>query len=67
MDKLLGALRSKTIWFSLALAILSVVQVHLGIFTPLFKDPAHFGYFTGVIALVVAVLRWVTSLPLSVK
>lgn len=67
MDKLLGALRSKTIWFSLALAVLSVVQVHAGLFTPLFSDPAHFGYFTAAIALAVAVLRWVTTLPLSAK
>ena len=67
MDKLLGALRSKTIWFSLALAVLSVVQIHSGIFSPLFKDPANFGYFTAAIAVMVAVLRWITSLPLSAK
>ena len=67
MDKLLGALRSKTMWFSLVLAILSVVQIHIGLFTQLFKEPTHFGYFTAAIALAVAVLRWITNLPLSAK
>ena len=67
MDKLLGSLRSKTMWFSLALTIFSAMQIHVGIFTPLFGNPAHFGYFTAFIALAVAVLRWITTFPLSVK
>ena len=67
MTKLLGALRSKTVWFSLLLAVLSVVQLNLGVFTPLFTNPAHFGYFTLAVSTAVAVLRWVTTLPLELK
>lgn len=66
MNKLIGALRSKMMWFSLALVVLGVVQANIGLFQHFFK-PEDFGWFTAAVGLVVGVLRWVTSLPLDEK
>lgn len=66
MEKLIGALRSKMMWFSLALVVLGVVQANLGFFQRFFT-PDDFGWFTVAIGLAVAALRWVTALPLDQK
>ena len=64
MNKLIGALRSKMMWFSLALVVLGVVQSHMNLFQRFFS-PDDFGWFTAAVGMAVGVLRWVTSLPLD--
>ena len=66
MNKLIGALRSKMMWFSLALVVLGVVQSHMNLFQRFFS-PDDFGWFTAAVGLAVGVLRWVTALPLEEK
>lgn len=53
-------------WFSLALVVLGVVQSHMNLFQRFFS-PDDFGWFTAAVGMAVAVLRWVTSLPLEKK
>ena len=64
MDKLIGALRSKMMWFSLALVVLGVLQSHMALFQRFFS-PDDFGWFTAAVGMAVGVLRWVTTLPLE--
>ena len=64
MDKLKNALKSRTIWFSVLLAMLSVVQGYLNVL-PL--TPIHQMYAGLAIAAVVTVLRAVTTQPLGEK
>lgn len=62
--KLKNLLKSRTIWFSIALAVLSVVQGYLHVLplTPLSQ------MYTGiVVAIAVAVLRALTTQPLAEK
>lgn len=59
-------LRSKTMLFALALAILGVLQASMDIFTP-YLTPQASGLLTVVIGLAVAVLRVLTTLPLDKK
>lgn len=66
MNKLIGTLRSKTMYFSLALVVLGVVQANLSIFSA-YLTPENYGWFTAAVGMAVAVLRWVTSLPLEQK
>jgi hypothetical protein len=66
MTKLIGALRSKTMYLSLALVVLGVVQANMGLFSA-YLTPEHYGWFTAGVGLAVGVLRWVTSLPLQDK
>lgn len=64
MQTLLNALKSKTILFSVLLAVLSVAQGYIGLFVLDQKMQAVVGMG---IAGVVALLRAVTTLPLSEK
>ncbi len=64
MQLLLPALKSRTILFSVALAVLSVAQGYIGLFVLDQKAQAVVGM---AIAGVVALLRAVTTLPLSDK
>ncbi len=64
MQLLLTALKSRTILFSVALAVLSVAQGYIGLFVLDQKAQAVVGM---AIAGVVALLRAVTTLPLSDK
>jgi len=57
-------LKSKTVWFSVLLAVLSVVQGYLHVL-PL--TPIHQMYAGLAIAAVVTVLRAVTTQPLGEK
>lgn len=66
MNKLIGALRSKMMWFSLALVVLGVVESYISLFQRFFS-PDDFGWFTAAVGMAVAVLRWVTALPLEEK
>jgi len=66
MNKLIGALRSKMMWLSLALVVLGVMQTHIGLFQRFF-EPEQYGWFTAAVGLAVGVLRWVTTLPLEQK
>ena len=66
MNKLIGALRSKTIYFSLALVVLGVVQSNAGLLSA-YLTPEHYGWFTAAVGMAVGVLRWVTTLPLDEK
>lgn len=61
-----GALRSKTIWFAIALAIFGAVLATL----PLLEEeisPIWYGVITMFISVIVAVLRVFTTVPLGSK
>lgn len=59
-----GALKSKTVWFAVLLAVLSVLQGYVFLL-PL---PPHQQMYVGIgIAVVVTVLRFVTIKPLAEK
>jgi uncharacterized membrane protein YccC len=57
-------LKSKTLWFAVAIAVLSVLQ---GFIFQLPLSPFWQAIVGCVIAVVVAVLRFVTTQPLSEK
>ena len=59
-------LKSKTLMFSLALAILGVIEASFQVFAP-FMSPAIYGFVLMAISITVAVLRIVTTLPLNEK
>ena len=59
-----GAMRSKTMWFSLALVILGVVYDNFSYVSNLI-DPRLYGVLLILIGVTVAVLRFVTTLPLD--
>lgn len=64
--KLAGALKSKTIWFALALGVLGVVQANLEVFNA-YLTPAAAGWASLCVGVAVAVLRAATTLPLDEK
>jgi len=64
MELLLKALKSKTVQFSIALAVLSILQGYVG-FLPV--SPAGQAMVGCVIASCVTVLRFVTVAPISQK
>lgn len=59
-------LKSKTLWFAVALSVLGTVQTMTDVFKPFMTDKL-FGLFTLGVAVVVAVLRIVTTKPLNEK
>jgi hypothetical protein len=59
-------LKSKTLMFSLVLAILGVIEASFQVFAP-FMSPAIYGFVLMAISITVAVLRIVTTLPLNEK
>ena len=59
-------LKSKTLWFALALAVFGVVEMQIKVFAS-YMSPETFGIFNIVVGLIVAVLRVFTTLPLSEK
>ena len=61
---ILQALKSKTVQFSIALAVLSLLQGYIG-FLPV--SPVGQAVIGSVIAGCIVVLRAVTTLPLSQK
>jgi hypothetical protein len=62
----MNALKSKTINFALLLAALGAAQANLPM-VQAFVTPEVYGYLTLAIAVVVAVLRAITTKPLSEK
>lgn len=61
-----GAMHSKTMWFSLALVILGVVYDNFS-YVENIINPRLYGVLLIGIGIVVAVLRFVTTLPLEDK
>ena len=59
-------LKSKTYWFAIALAVLSTVQASWGILDD-YLNPRVAGLAGVFVAILVAVLREVTTEPLSDK
>lgn len=64
MNAILSALKSRTVWFALILAALSVVQGYLGVFK---LDPQTEMFVGIAIAAAVTVLRIITTKPISQK
>lgn len=58
LNNLKSLLKSKTLWFSVILAVLSVLQGYLGLFN---LTPEQEAYVGAGIAAIVAALRVVTS------
>ena len=61
-----AAFKSKTMWFALALAVLGVIEMQAKVFAP-YLTPEMFGLFNILIGVAVAVLRVLTTVPLSEK
>lgn len=61
---LISALKSRTVWFAILLAALSVIQGYLGLFK---LDPQTEMLVGVAIAAVITVLRIVTTQPLTQK
>jgi len=59
-------LKSKTMWFALALAVFGAVEASLGLFADVLT-PTTYGIATMVVGVVVGVLRIVTTTPLGDK
>ena len=61
-----GAIKSRTMWFSVALAILGAIFDNLSYIQP-FLDPKTYGIGLMVIAICIAILRANTSTALGEK
>lgn len=59
-------MKSKTLWFALALAIFGVLEMNVKVFQT-YLSPDFFGILTILVSVVVAILRVITTLPLSEK
>lgn len=64
MTTIIQLLKSRTVWFAVLLAVLSVVQGYIGIFK---LDPQTEMITGCVIAACIAVLRIVTTQPIKEK
>lgn len=62
----MGMMHSRTMWFSLALVILGVVYDNFSYIENLIH-PRLYGVLLIFIGIVVAILRFVTTLPLDEK
>lgn len=60
------AFKSKTLWFALALAVFGVIEMNVKYFSS-YLTPEFFGAFSILISVIVAVLRVLTTTPLSEK
>ena len=61
-----GAMRSKTMWFSFALVILGVVYDNFSYIQNII-DPRLYGVILIAVGIVVAILRFITTMPLEDK
>ena len=59
-------IKSKTLWFALALAVFGALEATLNLFQELIPA-AYYGATFMVISIIVAVLRVITTTPLSEK
>jgi uncharacterized protein YjeT (DUF2065 family) len=57
-------MRSKTMWFSFALVVLGVVYENFS-YVQNIIDPRLYGIFLIAIGIVVAILRFITVMPLE--
>lgn len=64
LNNLKSLIKSKTLWFSVILAVLSVLQGYLGLFN---LTPEQQAYVGAGIAAIVAALRVITSQPVLQK
>ena len=64
LNNLKSLLKSKTLWFSVILAVLSVLQGYLSLFN---LTPEQQAYVGAGIAAIVAALRVITSQPVLQK
>jgi hypothetical protein len=62
----MGAMHSKTMWFSLAMVILGVVYDNFMYLQDVI-NPKYYGSILIVIGIICAVLRFYTTLPLDEK
>lgn len=63
---IIRSLKSKTIMFSLLLAVLGAIQATMGVFSDILT-PEAYGLLTVVIGAIVAGLRYITTMPLDRK
>lgn len=64
--KTLGAMHSKTMWFSLAMMVFGAVEMYY----PYLRDniqPQYYGPIFMAIGVICAILRFYTTLPLDEK
>lgn len=66
MQILKQSVKSKTMWFAGALSVLGVLQANSDVFTNL-MTPEAAGWATTAVGVAVAVLRAVTTSPISQK
>jgi hypothetical protein len=66
MDIIKQALKSRTMIFALALAVFGVIETQIHVFSQ-FMSPEAFGIFNIVVAIAVALLRVITTVPLTQK
>ena len=59
-------MKSKTLWFALALAVFGVLEMNIKFFSN-YLTPETFGLFSIAISIIVAILRIATTLPLNEK
>jgi hypothetical protein len=64
MEIIKHALKSRTMQFALALAVFGVIETQIHLFSQ-FMSPEVFGLFNVLIAVIVAVLRVITTVPLK--
>ena len=64
--KFKGAMRSKTMWLALAVTVLGVVYDNFS-YVQNIIDPRLYGVILIIIGCVLAVLRFLTTLPLDEK
>ena len=64
MEIIKHALKSRTMLFVLALAVFGVIETQIHLFSQ-FMSPEAFGVFNILVAVVVAVLRIVTTMPIK--
>jgi hypothetical protein len=64
--KTMSVMRSKTMWFSLALVILGVVYDNFS-YVENIINPRLYGVLLIAIGIIVAVLRFITTMPLDEK
>jgi uncharacterized membrane protein YdcZ (DUF606 family) len=62
----MSVMRSKTMWFSLALVILGVVYDNFS-YVENIINPRLYGVLLIAIGIIVAVLRFITTMPLDEK
>jgi uncharacterized membrane protein YdcZ (DUF606 family) len=62
----MSVMRSKTMWFSLALVILGVVYDNFS-YVENIINPRLYGVLLIAIGIIVAILRFITTMPLDEK